>query len=65
MTNRKARDLTLLDALDAQSGVAFDGDVWPIVREGVLFLDRFNPGDLDVQTSEPVDWMAWRSAASP
>lgn len=181
MTNRKARDLDLLDALDAQPGVAFEGDVWRIVREGrdvlegasargrwdpghfdvlytslaregalaevyfhlsrqpvfpsklvsilhrirvrthrtlkladmaalaalgiiperygdldygrsqeiadaafflgfdgllapsarwsgqnlVLFLDRLSPGDLDVQTSEPVDWTAWRSAASP
>jgi RES domain-containing protein len=34
MTERRARDLELLDALDAQKGEAFSGQVWRIVREG-------------------------------
>ena len=34
MTARRARDLGLLDALDAQEGVAFEGSVWRIVRQG-------------------------------
>jgi RES domain-containing protein len=34
VTIRHARDPDLLDALDAHKGVAFEGDVWRIVREG-------------------------------
>ena len=34
MAERRARDRELLDALDAHKGIAFDGDVWRIVRQG-------------------------------
>lgn len=54
MTERHARDLTLLDALDAHKGVAFEGDVWRIVREERDVLQgspagaRWDPGTFDV-----------------
>ena len=54
MTIRHARDPDLLDALDAHEGVAFEGDVWRIVREGRDVLlgypskARWDPGGFDV-----------------
>lgn len=54
MTFRHARDPDLLDALDAHKGVAFEGDVWRIVREGRDVLlgypskARCDPGGFDV-----------------
>jgi RES domain-containing protein len=51
---RRARDLELLDALDAHEGVAFEGDVWRIVREerdvlqGYPAAARWDPGTFDV-----------------
>ncbi len=54
MTERRARDLELLDALDAHQGVAFEGTVWRIVREGRDPLQgyppraRWDPGTFDV-----------------
>lgn len=54
MTERRARDLQLLDALDAHAGVSFDGDVWRIVREerdvlqGYPAAARWDPGSFDV-----------------
>ena len=54
MAGRRARDLALLDALDAHKGVAFEGDVWRIVREGRDPLQgypaeaRWDPGTFDV-----------------
>lgn len=54
MTERKARDLELLDALDAHQGVSFEGDVWRIVREqrdvlqGYPSAGRWDPGAFDV-----------------
>jgi hypothetical protein len=51
---RVARDLQLLDLLDAHKGVSYEGDVWRIVREGVDVLQgypakaRWDPGTFDV-----------------
>lgn len=52
--DRRARDLELLDALDAHEGVSFEGDVWRIVRaerdmlEGAASKARWEPGAFDV-----------------
>lgn len=54
MNERRARDLDLLDALDAHQGVSFSGDVWRIVREERDVLQgypagaRWDPGSFDV-----------------
>ncbi len=54
MAERRARDLALLDALEAHQGVAFEGDVWRIVREerdplqGYPAGARWDPGTFDV-----------------
>jgi RES domain-containing protein len=54
VNERRARDLDLLDLLDAHQGVAFEGDVWRIVREGRDALQgypaaaRWDPGTFDV-----------------
>jgi len=54
VTERRARDLELLDALDAHTGVAFEGAVWRIVRQGRDPLQgspagaRWDPGTFDV-----------------
>lgn len=54
MRGRRARDLALLDALDAHQGVSFAGDVWRIVREERDVLQaspagaRWDPGTFDV-----------------
>jgi len=54
MSDRRARDLGLLDALDALPRVAFQGTVWRIVREGRDPLQgypagaRWDPGAFDV-----------------
>lgn len=54
MTERRARDLELLDALDAHQGVAFEGPVWRIIRQGRDPLQgcpagaRWDPGTFDV-----------------
>jgi RES domain-containing protein len=54
VTLRHARDPDLLDALDAHEGVAFEGDVWRIVREGRDVLlgypskARWDPSGFDV-----------------
>ncbi len=51
---RRARDVELLDLLDASAGVAFEGEVWRIVREGRDVLQgyparaRWDPGTFDV-----------------
>jgi RES domain-containing protein len=51
---RRARDLDLLDALDAHQGVSFQGEVWRIVREereplqGYPAQARWDPGTFDV-----------------
>lgn len=51
---RRARDLGLLDALDAHQGVSFEGEVWRIVREerepleGYAAGARWDPGTFDV-----------------
>lgn len=54
MRERRARDPDLLDLLDAHEGVAFEGNVWRIVREGRDVLQgypasaRWDPGTFDV-----------------
>jgi RES domain-containing protein len=54
VTERVARDLQLLDLLDAHKGVSFKGEVWRIVREGIEVLQgypakaRWDPGTFDV-----------------
>ena len=54
MSDRRARDLELLDALDAHPRVAFEGLAWRIVREGRDPLQgapaaaRWDPGEFDV-----------------
>lgn len=54
MTERRARDLDLLDALDAQDGVSFEGEAWGIAREERDVLlghpsgGRWAPGIFDV-----------------
>ncbi len=60
-------DYTRTQAIgDAAHFLGFDGLVVPSARwEGqnlVLFLDRLDPNDpLNVASSEPVDWPAWRT----
>jgi len=54
VAERRARDLALLDALDAHQGVSFEGDVWRIVRaerdplQGYPAAARWDPGTFDV-----------------
>lgn len=54
MVERRARDLALLDALDAHLGVSFEGDAWRIVRaerdvlQGFPSKARWDPGTFDV-----------------
>lgn len=54
MVERRARDIELLDALDAHAGVPFEGDIWRIVRrerdvlEGFASKARWDPGTFDV-----------------
>lgn len=54
MTDRRARDLELLDLLDEHEGISFEGDVWRIVREERDVLEgypagaRWDPGTFDV-----------------
>lgn len=54
VTERRARDLALLDQIDAHQGVAFTGDVWRIVRadrdvrQGYPAGARWDPGTFDV-----------------
>jgi RES domain-containing protein len=54
VTERRARDLELLDILDAHPGIAFQGDVWRIVRkerdvlQGFPAAARWDPGTFDV-----------------
>ena len=54
MSERRARDLALLDALDAHEGVSYAGEAWRIVREARDVLQgfpsraRWDPGTFDV-----------------
>jgi RES domain-containing protein len=54
LVERRARDLELLDALEAHGGVSFEGDVWRIVRDerdplqGYPAGARWDPGTFDV-----------------
>ena len=54
MTDRRARDHELLDLIDSHQGVAFEGDVWRIVRQERDVLQgypagaRWDPGTFDV-----------------
>ena len=54
MTERSARDLELLDALDAHEGISFQGEVWRIEREERNVLQGYpaaagwDPGTFDV-----------------
>ncbi len=54
MVEQRARDLELLDALEAHQGVSFEGDVWRIVRDerdplqGYPAGARWDPGTFDV-----------------
>lgn len=54
MSERRARDHKLLDVLDAHKGVAYQGDVWRIVRkerdvlQGYPAAARWDPGTFDV-----------------
>ncbi len=54
MSERRARDLALLDLIDAHEGVSFEGDVWRIVRQERDVLQgypagaRWDPGTFDV-----------------
>lgn len=54
MSDRQARDLELLDLIDSHEGVAFEGDVWRIVREGRDVVQgypagaRWDPGTFNV-----------------
>lgn len=54
MADRRARDLSLLDALDSHPGIAYRGDVWRIVRaerdpiQGYPAQARWDPGTFDV-----------------
>lgn len=54
MTERRARDPELLDALDAHAGISFQGDVWRVVREQRDVLQghpsggRWDPATFDV-----------------
>lgn len=54
MSDRRARDIELLDIIDAHEGITFEGDVWRIVREerdvlqGYAAGARWDPGTFDV-----------------
>lgn len=54
LSDRRARDHELLDLIDGHEGVAFEGDVWRIVREERDVLQgfpagaRWDPGTFDV-----------------
>lgn len=54
MSDRRARDLELLDLIDGHDGIPFAGDVWRIVREerdalqGYPAGARWDPGTFDV-----------------
>ncbi len=54
MSDRRARDISLLDALDAHRGVSFEGDVWRIVSDkrdvlqGYPAAARWDPGTFEV-----------------
>jgi len=54
VVERRARDLELLDALEAHKGVPYEGDVWRIVRDerdplqGYPAGARWDPGTFDV-----------------
>lgn len=54
MIERRARDLELLDTLDAHESLAFEGHVWRIVRQereplqGYPAAARWDPGTFDV-----------------
>jgi RES domain-containing protein len=54
LVERRARDLELLDALEAHEGVPYEGDVWRIVRDerdplqGYPAGARWDPGTFDV-----------------
>jgi RES domain-containing protein len=54
MAERRARDLALLDTLDAFERVPFQGEAWRIVRDGRNVLEgtpagaRWDPGVFDV-----------------
>lgn len=54
MTERRARDLALLDALDAHEGIQYEGEVWRIAREerdplqGFAAGGRWDPGSFEV-----------------
>jgi len=54
MSDRRARDLELLDLIDGHQGIPFEGDVWRIVREERDVLQgypagaRWDPGTFDV-----------------
>lgn len=49
---------------DAAQFLGFDGILAPSARWScqnlVLFVDRFDPDDLQLVESEPIDWQAWR-----
>jgi RES domain-containing protein len=54
LTDRRARDLALLDLIDGHDGISFEGDVWRIVRaerdvlQGYPAGGRWDPGTFDV-----------------
>lgn len=54
MSERRARDLALLDLIDSHDGISFGGDVWRIVREERDVLQgypagaRWDPDTFDV-----------------
>lgn len=54
LSDRRARDLELLDLIDGHDGIAFEGAVWRIVREERDVLQgspagaRWDPGTFDV-----------------
>jgi RES domain-containing protein len=54
LVERRARDLELLDALEAYEGVSYEGEVWRIVRDerdplqGYPAGARWDPGTFDV-----------------
>jgi RES domain-containing protein len=54
VNDRRARDLELLDLIDGHEGIAFEGDVWRIVRaerdvlQGYPAGGRWDPGTFDV-----------------
>lgn len=49
---------------DAAQFLGFDGILAPSARwqcqNLVLFVDRLDPGDIQLAESEPIDWQAWR-----